>query len=215
MDFGMVIPIHSSHIPIVPSIDDIFMKKSKLVLNPSQDSFGYIPVYSVSMITIEILDSYLKDSNFVGLNSIELYGVEGKLVNDSEIEAISVTRAKSHSSPYTLLKSDKKTMTYHDMWVAEKESAIDRPKIHIKLKEQTKIIMMRMWNFNHGDKNQNFGVRRMKIFFNDRKCVFNGVLKRGKGMTSRLLESVTDVWISDPEKWRGCDSIVNIRSSRE
>lgn len=188
------------------------------------DQYGKMFVPRIKHLKFTLIEAYDTNSKEIGLNSIELFDVNGKSISFSNIKTVNIVNAKCVSSPFKLFKDHRRTMDSSDMWLCEKEideqkasqkhSSIDLcPKLTVDLSKEKKIILIRIWNYNGFDEFSHYGVRKMKIE-SDKSLLWIGNLNAAKGMTSKYVDGITDVWLTDKTPWIDCPQISEYRTSR-
>ena len=213
IDFGSVISLNSKILSQLPCLEDVLFFRSMPTSKNPVDSYGIIPVYSTKTIYIQFLDTYINNSLKFGLNAIEIFSTDGQSIPKKDILTLEILNGNNYSSPFLLFKNNRRTMLLNDMWICEQNPF--NATLMITLKEKTKIIMIRIWNFNYGDRKENLSVKKLKIYFDHNHMVWNGIINRAKGYTSKIKDGITDLWLCDPNNWKLCDSINEINSQRE
>lgn len=192
------------------------------VNNIDCDKYGRMFVPRVRKLSFTLIESYDPNSAGIGLNSIELFDINGKNISFSSIKSVNILNGKCVSSPFNLFKDHRRTMDSSDMWICEKEkenehqncSSINSyPKLTVDLAREKKIVMIRIWNYNGFDEFNLYGVRKMRID-SDKGLLWRGVLNAAKGMTSRIVDGITDIWLTDKTPWMNCPQISEFRTSR-
>lgn len=188
------------------------------------DKYGKIFVPRVKRLKFTLIEAYDPNSNEMGLNSIELFDINGKSISFSTIKTVNILNGKCVSSPFKLFKDHRRTMDSSDMWICEKEidekivpskcSSLDLcTKLTVDLSKEKKIILIRIWNYNGFDEFNHFGVKKMRID-SDKGFLWRGLLNEAKGMTSKIVDGITDVWLTDKTPWLDCPQISEYRTSR-
>lgn len=176
------------------------------------DKYGRILVHPAKQIAIKLIDTFTPGSKDVGLNSIQFFcSKEGKEISFSSIKTIKVTGATSVYSPFHLLKDRKRTMDEKDMWIAHRDNPNDKIWYVVTFNKPIPIILVRIWNYNGSD--VDIGVKKALITVDD-NIVWSGCLNKAKGMTSKIVEGVTDIWLSEMEKWKDVPAIATIQTTR-
>jgi len=209
IDFGHIAMIKNSHIPILPPITLIEEEVEK---KEDHDEYGKIPIPEVKDLTLYFLETYGGDSHYLGLNSIEIFDYKGNVLKESMIETIQISNGESLSSPYRVFKNKLRTMDMVDMWTARR-TGTDNVSMNITLTEQQRVVMVRIWNYNGGIDAKYFGTKFLKLCTNN-KCVWIGKIPCAKGMTSKILDGVFDIWLTDPKEFKNLPNIKNINTSR-
>lgn len=176
------------------------------------DKYGKIYVPPIKQFSIEMIDTFRPGSKDIGLNSIQFFcSNNGKEVSLSSIRNVKITGATSIYSPFQLLKDKKRTMDEKEMWMANRENPKDKVSYFITFNKPVPLILVRIWNFNGDD--VDIGVRKALIKLDD-NVVWTGCLNKAKGMTSKIVEGVTDIWLSEMEKWKDATGIESILTTR-
>lgn len=211
-EFGRIISLRTNEIPQLPIfIHDQFDKEAEKLARVS-DKYGRLPVPKARKITFRIIDTHESGSALTGLNCIELFGVNGKPIAFSKLKSIAVENGTNVFSPFKLLKDKRRTMDDDDMWAVEREPGKDIL-LTFELHKTLEIVMIRIWNYN-GDNPRKNGVRKMRIDL-DGMMMWKGMLSSAKGMTSKIIDGVTDVWLIDKEKWKSAPLIADVITSRK
>lgn len=211
-EFGVVLLIKSNDFKIKPQFD-LASIDTKTQVIMEIDKYGVMAVPSYQRLVFKILGTYTDENYSAGLNCIEFFGSDGKPIPFSAVRGLSVQQCNNLSSPYKLLKPKRRTMELADMWICQKTSANDIPTLIVDLVKPYKIVMIRIWNFNAAEGHDDIGIKKLRIECND-KPIWVGRLNAAKGMISKIVEGVTDIWLTDIEKWKDCPCISDIRTSR-
>ena len=189
------------------------------------DKYGKMFVPRVKRLKFTLLEAFDPDSNEMGLNSIELFDVNGKSFSFSHIKSVNILNGKCVSSPFKLFKDHRRTMDSSDMWICEKEideekknnpncSKLDlSTKLTVDLSKEKKIVLIRIWNYNGFNEFNHYGVKKMRID-SDKGFLWRGILNEAKGMTSKIIDGITDIWLTDKTPWIDCPQISEYRTSR-
>lgn len=211
-DFGTTISLRQADFQTITPIENFLVLPKVPTYVRSKDDFGNLPILKTNSITFKLYSSYSGKPR-IGLNGIEMFDLNGKKINPDLITNIEVFNGASISSPRYLFKPDKITMNVDDMWIA----AIQEPPVSVKLTlcETRMISLIRVWNYNGYNDSQLWGVKNIKVFVNDTVPVFFGRLRRGKGMTTNIEDSITDIWISENFHLKHLPAINNIYSDNK
>lgn len=174
------------------------------------DKFGKMPVIPMKQLTIEFLETFVISTQ-IGLNSIQFFDTSGKEVPVSAIRTIKVLGATSLVSPFQLLKDKRRTMDEKEMWYADKENPNDVVSYVVTFNKPVQIILIRIWNYNGPDVDN--GVKKARIISAD-KTIWIGLLNKAKGMTSKIVEGVTDIWLTEKELWKDSREIASVLTTR-
>ncbi|OHT06532.1 hypothetical protein TRFO_25417 [Tritrichomonas foetus] len=175
---------------------------SKLFFNENKDStdnFGVLPIPSTTKLEIDMISNFTIHDKRIGLNCIQFFGINGCEIPISEIRTVTVKGATSIFSPYRILKDKRRTIDEKEMWIAEKYHIDDIVKLIVTFAHPEKIVMIRVWNYNGED--YDIGVKKARITI-DGLNVWNGCFKKAKGMTTKIVDFVTDIWLAEKEIWK-------------
>lgn len=211
-EFGGVFPVHPKLPSLQPHITAVELNLRAPIPLEETDQYGPIPIPKTKSIVVKIFCPFDPTSPFVGLNCIEFFEPNGKNVNFSMIRSVKVDNGTGITSALKLLKDKRRTMESAEMWTVKREYP-DKPiTLSIAFVKEVKIIMMRFWNYN-GDESETFGAKKISIYLDD-KPYWIGCLNMAKGMTTNIQNSVTDVWLTDPNRWKDSPHITEIPTSR-
>ena len=173
-------------------LEELFPKMRK---EPTyEDKYGSYPVEEVTTLNFEIVSNYSKEcsENNCGLNGIELFDYEGKLVTMDDVEEIVVDSAKCLSHPSVLLREDKMTTDWEQMLFMS-VNWTKPPTLKVTLKHQVKLAMIKIWNFNASKRTLDYCVRQLRVR-NGSKLLWSGRLPKGKGSLSY---NPYELWLTD------------------
>ena len=197
---GIVYPLKLEGLPVMPSLEELFMKCSLPTQNRVIDSYGQAPLDKFSTIVIRIFSPYEQQSKFVGLNALELITNDGSSITENEIESICIQDGNNVRSPFNLFKKDKYSLDSDEMWLAERseDKSID---LIIQLKKAACIVLVRFWNYNYGSEAKLISASHIGLYMDSKQFSLRRI-KPGNGTLKNINESVTDIWLTDVKQIR-------------
>lgn len=170
------------------------------------DQYGLIPIKRIKHLEIRILETTDPQSNVVGLNGIEFFNEKGENITFDKVKSISLQGATGITTIFKLMKPDKYTCSFNDMYVAEKDKFRSKISFFFNFHCKIPIVMIRVWNYNCGDEVRRYGVSKMEVYSNN--CLlWRGPIKRSKGLVNNLKKLTTEIWLTEPQIWKDCAQI--------
>ncbi|EAY14314.1 hypothetical protein TVAG_026350 [Trichomonas vaginalis G3] len=212
LDFGSTVSLKASDFQNITPIENFLVTPKVPTFLRLKDDFGNLPILKTSSISFKLYNS-TSGKPRLGLNGLEFFDLNGKLLSSDLITNIEVFNGASISSPRYLFKDDKNTMNIDDMWIAGiSESPIV---LRVEYSEPRLISLIRIWNYNGYPDCNLYSTKNIKIYINDTIPVYFGRLKRGKGMTTGIEESVTDIWVSENYHLKHLPQVSSIYSEKK
>ena len=197
---GIIHPLKLEGLPMMPSLEELYLKHPVENENRVKDDYGGLPLDSFSTIVVRIFTPFDANSTLVGMNGIEFINEDGSVITDNEIESICIQGGNNMQTPFNLFKSDKLTLSEGKMWIAERtvNKSVD---LVIQLKKQYKIVFVRMWNYNCGPESKKMGASHIGLYMDSKQFSLRR-LKAGNGTLQNINESITDIWLTDIKQIR-------------
>ena len=199
---------------ISTKINQTFLLPLKVIGEPrmrkglfGNDLYGEMPTRGFNEIRLEITE-FDMTSNVCGLNHIEIIGANGKkLILGSEIKSVVSEGCTDITSPALLLKKDKKTSDFTQMWCATREA--DVVSLIFKLDPLVGISAIRIYNHNANEQENRCCVKRGRVLC-DGDCVWRGKIREADGIAIDVSKYATNVFISDLPIKKGGKTIFDI-----
>lgn len=115
------------------------------------------------------------DSNFIGLNSVEIFTSTGER---AVVEKISTNATEYNGNLESLIIERVRCKDSEKMWCAKKlpENTDEQIVVKIELKEISKLALIRFWNYNASRVHAQIGVRYLEMLL-DGRGIFRGELE--------------------------------------
>ena len=210
---GIIYPLKLDGLPMMPSLEEIYLKHKNVTEDHMTDNYGILPLDSFSTIVLRIFSPFDANSTIVGLNGIEFINEDGTIITENEIESICIQGGNNKQTPFNLFKNDKMTLSERSMWIAERtvNKSLD---LIIQLKKQYKIVFVRIWNYNSGKESKEIGASHIGLYMDSKQFSLRR-LKSGNGTLQNINESITDIWLTDIKQIRENEKIKKIINDKK
>lgn len=172
-------------------IEDYFNESREKRFN---DRYGYYPLFETKTVYFELLKSW-NNEKFFGLNGLQMYDQNNRLISMDDIDDVIIQNYASSNDPSLLFKMDLQTSRPERQFLLT--APPDRlPLIEVIFKEKRFLSRIVIWNYNSYREPLEYGVRNMKISFDDH-FVWCGKLHMSAGNEKSADKKIKQIWLTD------------------
>lgn len=193
-NFGQIVSLYQAkQSPALKSTQDIqqllqmFEEEKPAPSEFLTDMHGQLPTKLISKITIVFLKTH-DGSPLVGLNAIQLYDLDGKLIDIFDNAVISTNQIKSQNNLRSLFTDNAARSDPEKMWKGIILN-IDKPSITITFTHKIYLGSIKIYNYNGSGEECGCGANKIRVEIDD-KLVYTGAIKKCTGSRFNVEDNV-------------------------